>query len=60
MDFLINQMDKEHLQEAMDLVKRVFMEFEAQEYQAFGVKHFLDYISLEQMEKKISKDELQL
>lgn len=48
----------EHIMEAMALVKRVFMEFEAPDYEQKGIDFFLDYINENAMEQRIKNGEI--
>jgi len=47
-----------HIRDSMALVKRVFMEFEAPEYEPEGVNHFLDYIAADAIKERIEKAEI--
>lgn len=56
----IEQIGSETLQEAMELVKAVFMEFEAPDYSEQGIQEFLKFIDMERVRKQIETSLLTL
>ncbi len=54
----IRRIVKSELQEALDLVWRVFLEFEAPDYSQQGVESFKRFIEIEQIQELIERREL--
>lgn len=54
----VSRMDKSDLPAAVELIKKVFMKFEAPDYSAEGVAHFMAYLN-EELEKELSANQLQ-
>lgn len=55
----ISQLDYSELAEAKELIKKVFMTFEAPDYSDEGVTHFLTYLD-EGLEKEMSANQVQV
>ena len=53
------RLDVSDLSEVKELIKKVFMRFEAPEYSDEGVAHFMTYLD-EELEKEIVIEQLQL
>ena len=56
----IREMEPQRLKEALDLVWRVFLEFEAPDYSEQGVATFHEFIEYDAMEKRIQDGEIAL
>lgn len=56
----IQKMQPERLKEALDLVWRVFSEFEAPEYSEKGIATFREFIELDAMKNRMAKGEIDL
>jgi GNAT superfamily N-acetyltransferase len=56
----IRELNEKSIEEAMKLVREVFMEFEAPEYEERGVSEFLSYIESIAMLQRIKSGELRL
>lgn len=58
-DYIIKQIDNTSVDKshAMDLVWRVFLEFEAPEYSDEGIQEFKDFISLSAVKQRMSLDQ---
>lgn len=54
----IRRIVKSELQEALDLIWRVFLEFEAPDYSQQGVESFKRFIEIEQIQELIERREL--
>lgn len=55
----VSRLDLSDLPAAIQLIKKVFMKFEAPDYSAEGVAHFMTYLD-EELEKELSANQLQL
>jgi ribosomal protein S18 acetylase RimI-like enzyme len=56
----IRELTEKDIEEAMKLVREVFMEFEAPEYEERGVKEFLSYIESMAMLQRMKSGEIRL
>lgn len=54
----VSRMDGSDLSAAVGLIKKVFMKFEALDYSAEGVAHFMAYLD-DELEKELSASQLQ-
>jgi GNAT superfamily N-acetyltransferase len=59
MSMTVLRLDVSDLSEVKELIKKVFMRFEAPEYSDEGVAHFMTYLD-EELEKEIIIEQLQL
>ena len=59
MSMTVLRLDVSDLSEVKELIKKVFMRFEAPEYSDEGVAHFMTYLD-EKLEKEIVIEQLQL
>lgn len=59
MSMTVLRLDVSDLSEVKELIKKVFMRFEAPEYSDEGVAHFMTYLD-EELEKEIVIEQLQL
>lgn len=59
-DYIITQMNIDSIKEygALDLVWRIFLEFEAPDYSDEGIQEFKKFINLDFIEQKIAKNEM--
>lgn len=58
MEIDVSRMDGSDLSAAVGLIKKVFMKFEAPDYSAEGVAHFMAYLD-DELEKELSASQLQ-
>lgn len=56
MDYSINEMNLNELKETLNLVKKVFDEFEAPDYSEEGIKTFYEFANYENILKKLDSN----
>jgi hypothetical protein len=54
----IIKLQKNDIKNALELIGRVFQEFEAPDYSEQGVMNFKDFISYDSINKKVDEEEL--
>ncbi|MCL1873672.1 MAG: GNAT family N-acetyltransferase [Clostridiales bacterium] len=59
-EYNISELEPESLKEALDLVWRVFLAYEAPDYNDEGIQEFKDFIGLESIRQKLLDDQFRI